>query len=294
MVEGLEMWQIKQRQGLPLDVKVVLTKLRIREWYEYYSGKVYVSFSGGKDSTILLHIVRELYPNVEAVFFDTGLEFPEIRSFVKDVDNVVWVKPKMNFVNVLQHYGYPIISKGQARALRDLRSSKSPILIEKSLGDGRFSISKKWRYLMIAPFPISEQCCDVMKIRPAHGYERMTGNHPILGTMAIDSTNRLRLYRTHGCNAFTMNRPISQPISFWTNDDIWLYIRKNNLLYSKIYDMGQTRTGCMFCLFGLHFERKPNRLDKIKETHPKIYNYMMDKLGFKTVLEWYPKRIYTQ
>ena len=93
---------LKMLQALPLDAKVLKTKQRIREWYRTFDGKVYVSFSGGKDSTVLLHIVRELYPEVEAVFVDTGLEYPEIREFVKSVDNVTWVRPSEKNPNRFQ------------------------------------------------------------------------------------------------------------------------------------------------------------------------------------------------
>ena len=90
----LELWQLRQRQGQPLDIKEQLTANRIKAYYEQLGGNVYVSFSGGKDSTVLLHQVRRMYPNVPAVFIDTGLEYPEIRDFVKTIDNVVWLKPK--------------------------------------------------------------------------------------------------------------------------------------------------------------------------------------------------------
>jgi 3'-phosphoadenosine 5'-phosphosulfate sulfotransferase (PAPS reductase)/FAD synthetase len=110
----MEIWQLKQLQSLPLEVKVEKTKKRICEWYEYWDGQVYVSFSGGKDSTVLLHIVRELYPDIPAVFCDTGLEYPEIRDFVKTIDNVIWLKPEMNFKEVIEKYGYPVISKAIA------------------------------------------------------------------------------------------------------------------------------------------------------------------------------------
>ena len=104
--------ELKMRQALPLESKVAMTKLRIREWvHEFGEDKVYVSFSGGKDSTVLLHIVREMYPNIPAVFSDTGLEYPEIRDFVKTFDNVIWVKPKMNFKQIINKYGYPFLSK---------------------------------------------------------------------------------------------------------------------------------------------------------------------------------------
>lgn len=102
---------MKLLQALPLNLKIAKTQNRIREWYNYYGGEVYVSFSGGKDSTVLLDIVRGLYPDIDAVYVDTGLEYPELRDFVKTIDNVTWLKPKKNFKSVIQEYGYPIVSK---------------------------------------------------------------------------------------------------------------------------------------------------------------------------------------
>ena len=99
-------------QAATLPVKISLTKQRLREWVEHYGlDKVFISFSGGKDSTVLLHIAREMYPSIKAVFFDTGLEYPEIREFVRSYENVDWVRPDMNFKDVIAKYGYPFISK---------------------------------------------------------------------------------------------------------------------------------------------------------------------------------------
>ena len=78
-----EIWELRQMQSLPLDIKVKMTQRRIMDWYNYWGGEVYVSFSGGKDSTVLLHIARELFPDIPAVFVNTGLEYPEIREFAK-------------------------------------------------------------------------------------------------------------------------------------------------------------------------------------------------------------------
>lgn len=92
-------------QSYPLSVKIEMTKHRIREWINRFGEDgVYISFSGGKDSTVLLDLVRKDYPNVEAAFVDTGLEYPEIREFVKQFDNVTWLKPKMNFKKVIEKY----------------------------------------------------------------------------------------------------------------------------------------------------------------------------------------------
>lgn len=106
------MSDLYQMQSLPLKAKIQMTRRRIEEWVnEYGEDGVYISFSGGKDSTVLLDIARKDYPDLKAVFVDTGLEYPEIRSFVKGFNNVDWIKPQMTFKQVIEKYGYPFISK---------------------------------------------------------------------------------------------------------------------------------------------------------------------------------------
>lgn len=114
--------ELRILQAYPLEMKIKKTQLRIREWVNYYGvDGVYVSFSGGKDSTVLLHIVREMYPDIEAVFVNTGLEYPEIQKFVKTFDNVTVLTPKMNFREVITKYGYPFISKEVAERVHNAR-----------------------------------------------------------------------------------------------------------------------------------------------------------------------------
>ena len=99
-------------QGMSLNDKVKMTKRRIQEWVdEYGEDGVYVSFSGGKDSTVLLTIARQMYPNMKACFVNTGLEYPEIVKFIKTFDNVDIIRPKMNFKKVIEKYGYPFFGK---------------------------------------------------------------------------------------------------------------------------------------------------------------------------------------
>ena len=294
-------------QHLSLDLKIIMTKSRIRQWYNEFSGDVYISFSGGKDSTVLLHLVRELYPEVPAVYVDTGLEYPEIRDFVKTIDNVTWLRPEMNFKEVILKYGYPIISKEQSAFIQEYRTTKSEKLKKIRLEGnkyGRGKISKKWRFLIDAPFLIGDKCCDIMKKNPAKKYEKETGLHPYIGTMAEESAQRKSNWIKYGCNAFEKTRPTSQPLSFWTEQDILQYIRDYNIDYAKevygsivedenglLHTTGCQRTGCEFCLYGAQCEKGKGRLERIKEMHPKRYEFIMrpvdeNGLGYREVVDY--------
>ena len=139
--------ELKLLQALPLELKIMRTQQRIREWVNHYGEDgVCVSFSGGKDSTVLLHIVRSLYPNIRAVFSDTGLEYPSIRDFVKTIPNVDWVKPELTFREIVFQYGYPLFSKEIAETIRYARKIV-PKMGEKSVwGGGEVSSSSATDY----------------------------------------------------------------------------------------------------------------------------------------------------
>ena len=84
-------------QGWSLEKKIKVSQMKILEWYKEYNGQVFTSFSGGKDSTVLLDLARQVCPDIPAVYVDTGLEYPELRDFVKTKDNVVWLRPRYPF-----------------------------------------------------------------------------------------------------------------------------------------------------------------------------------------------------
>jgi 3'-phosphoadenosine 5'-phosphosulfate sulfotransferase (PAPS reductase)/FAD synthetase len=294
---SVQTYQLQQRQSLPLTLKVMLTINRIQQWYEYYNGDVVVSFSGGKDSTVLLDLVRKRYPEVKAVFVDTGLEYPEIKDFVKTFENVDIIRPKHSYKQILEKYGYPVIHKRLSESIEKYRKAKSErhkqLLLNGIDQNGNKSpmtkIPKKWLYLLYAPYKISDKCCHYLKKEPLKRYQKQTGLYPIIGTMASDSNTRQLEYQKFGCNAFDKGK--SMPLSFWKEQDILQYIENNNItvceVYGKIID-GKfnkcQRTGCMFCAFGAHKEKEPNRYQRLAITHPKIYNYIITKLDYGRIL----------
>lgn len=117
--------RLAELQALPLERKIQITQARIIEWANHYNGNICVSFSGGKDSTVLLDLVRRVAPDTRAVFSNTGLEYAEIQRFVKSYDNVDIITPRMRFDQVISTYGYPLISKEVAEAIYYARRIRS-------------------------------------------------------------------------------------------------------------------------------------------------------------------------
>lgn len=316
-------YDLVQMQSLPLKYKIIMTKQRIKDWYDYWDGNVYVSISGGKDSQVLARIVKEMYPDVPLVFVNTGLEYDSVRLKGIELSDEV-LRPSMDFVSVITKYGYPVISKEVSLKVKETRSCPNGYASKSFNGKrtGRFDLSK-YKYLLDAPFRISHQCCDVMKKKPAKQYEKQNSLKPIIGTMAEESRARKTKWIQHGCNAFEQKRPTSQPLSFWTEQDILHYINQNNIDIAEIYgDIVYTdedgmfydnqlfkemmpltttkakRTGCVFCMFGI--TQEPERFLMLKEEEPNKYDYVMrggkfdnegmwiphNGLGYKFVIDW--------
>lgn len=291
---------------MSLDDKIKRTKQLIMEWYAQFDGKVYVSFSGGKDSTVLLHIARNTLgcSDIVGVFDDTGLEYPEIRDFVKQQENIIWIKPKKTFYQVVRDEGWPIISKEYSRYIYDLRNPNTCEKIRNirlnGTEKGHFKLPLKWRPLINSDFKISNRCCDIMKKGPLHKFDKETGMKPMIATMAEESSLRLVQYMKGDCNQYSVKNPVSKPMSFWSEQDVLQYIKRYNLQIASVYGdvveedgklctTGVHRTGCMFCMYGVHLEKSPNRFDQMKETHPQLYDYIMRKLNGEHVLNEYLK-----
>lgn len=290
------MQELYQWQALPLNIKVLMTAERIRNWVnEFGEDDVYLSFSGGKDSTVLGHIIREVcgYKNIPFVFVDVPTQYPELKEFAKTFDNLVILKPKISFAQVCEKYGFPMISKEVSNCVSSARKYvkyldsqksnntiltdsqpdrqtevpfayriadligidrradkenklftnlkmgnipsevlKSPIRVKQLFGVkcdefGSMYDRSKYLFMLNAPFEVSNQCCKVMKKQPMHQYHKDTGRVPITAQMASESKLRTSQWLQNGCNGFDLKIPTSNPMAFWTEQDVLLYIKEN-------------------------------------------------------------------
>lgn len=324
--------------ALPLEDKIVTSWEKIDQWYTAWGGQCYVSFSGGKDSTVLAYLVARYLASyrtppwpLNLVFVNTGLEYPEIQKFVNEYAdwlrkefphvtvNLVRLRPKMNITQVVTKYGYSIIGKDVAHRIETARrspDSRSAKLLRGEVlrSDGNKSIynCEKWGYLLTAPFLIADRCCGIMKKSPAKSYEHKANTRPITATMAEESLLRMQKWRQTGCNAFEGGRPLSKPMSFWTEQDVLHFLVERQIPYCGVYGdivasdgendydktlvdcplrcTGCQRTGCMFCGFGAHLEKGINRFQRMKLTHPKHYQFCIGGGAFDTDGLWKPTK----
>lgn len=276
--------------NLPLDVKIEKTKRLIQEAVEEFGlDHVYISYSGGKDSTVLSHIAKGLYPDILHIFANTTCEYPETIQHIQweaqaNNTNLITVLPITRdgkiwtFKKLVEHYGYPVFSKRVSNAIRTYQHALTPITKQHSIDYINRNFKKYDKYKELC---ISDKCCEILKKSPIQKKAKeLNMDCSILGILASESRQREQDWIKYGCNAFhkkTENQ--CRPLSFWTEKDILEYIDKYNVRISKLYELGYERNGCMYCAFGVHLENTPNRFQRLKITHPTQYTYLVRNFG---------------
>lgn len=296
-----------------LNQKIFHALELIDTYYHNFNGKVYIGFSGGKDSVVLKWLCDKFtdtagLPRIQCVFNNTTNELKEMLLFVKSFgDEIIWLRPKITFAQSLEKNGFPLVSKAQARFIYDVQNSKSEKLVNLRMNGRNIikngkevvypHISKKWKYLAEQKeIKITDMCCDVLKKNPVKKFEKESGLKPIIGVKALDSSLRMiTSVKNQNCNTYG-DRPVSRPINIFTDEDIWNIIKLNNIPYCKeVYDdyyndegqlvKGLDRTGCAYCAFGAHLEKEDeSRFKRLYQTDNNRYKSMMDKLGYRKAL----------
>lgn len=282
--------ELRRLQGMPYAWKLQHSIDMVQEFVEHEGqGGVYVSFSGGKDSLVLLHLVRSLYPDVPAVFANTGIEFPEQVQFVRSFRNVTEVHPVKHFPRIIKEDGIVFPSKEVAMYIRDARNGCRYAVnglqgLDSEGNRSRYkSRFRKWAYLMECGVKISPVCCELMKEMPLKNYERETGRSPFIGTRAEESFRRAVGWMRGGCNSLYGKRHKSTPLSLWMEQDVMQYISDNRIELSPMYRAGMRRTGCMFCPVPIAHGDMKNVM-YAKEHHPRFHAAIMEHHGLGDML----------
>lgn len=343
--------------------KVAVTQTKILEVCLRTNYKVAVSFSGGKDSAVLLDIVARCWAAdsdrsgntpLVVVFADTSNEFAGMRKFVKEyckfieakhgiVVDLHIVKGEKTYFEVLKDSGYPVGSKRISKQVQTIRKwlALSGVQwdgIKDNLDSGiesaeflrlfgappsvvlyltgikqnnepsrNYKLSKCWRPLIIAPFEVSPDCCEILKKAPMKIIQKELGLSPIIGEMAADGEQRRKSYLQTGCNAFKNGKAVSKPMGFWLEKDVLWYHERFQLPHfhsygdlvrdeetGELHFTGEQRTGCKLCLFGCQFKDRKAQFERLYETEPQMVDYAFRSreekgLGYREVLEYINK-----
>lgn len=275
--------ELHNRQQWTLAQKIDHSLGVIDQFIARMDGKVYLSFSGGKDSTVLLHLCEILKPDIKCVFVNTGCESVDVVRFVekmKAAHNIEVIRPKLTPRQVWAKYGFPLVSKDQAFKIDLVRKNPNSASAQKFMRDSnKFTISKCFRYLCDTEkckYHTSAVCCNKLKKDPCKRYEHESGLRPIVATMASESMLRETDYlRVGQCNKFDQGHEKSKPLSIWMEEDIWQFIRENNIEIAEIYAKGVDRTGCVGCGFGAQM-KDDRRLETFYRLYPKYYNMVLN------------------
>ena len=277
----MKLKELQERQSWSLEQKIDHSIGVIDQFYRIKKGQVYIGFSGGKDSTVLLWIARKIYPDIKAVFCNTRNEYPDIVKFVRNKknngENIEIIYPELTPGEVINMFGFPLISKSTSGIIGKCKRNPNGLTHLNYVvnRNSQFALPKKYMYLLDEPYMVDSKCCEYLKKKPFHKYQKETGLFPITGEMASESVMRTNTYLKIGqCNVYSGRRPVSRPLSIWLEQDIWDCIKKYKIEIADIYNKGANRTGCMFCGYGCQF-KDDNRLQLMYKNHPKFYQTCM-------------------
>jgi 3'-phosphoadenosine 5'-phosphosulfate sulfotransferase (PAPS reductase)/FAD synthetase len=286
--------QLKSMWAWPLEKKEAWSRAVIRKALATIENPS-VAFSAGKDSTVTLHLVREMKPDVNVIYGNTRIEFPECVKFAHRLRdewalNFHEALPEVSFWWVVKNYGWPLLGKNQGVGGVAHKSSREKFF--KRLIEENGELPKKYR--LQAAVPISSACCTFLKERPSIKIQKRLGVDGVfLGIMASESRRRMFNFLEHGEFYYPKTQKVWKvhPLAIWTDDDVWAYHRKHNVPYAALYDMGYTneygrfvshkRNGCMWC--GMDIKYPDNHLSIMRHTHPKAWRTAMIKMGLGEV-----------
>lgn len=257
---------------------------KIKQTIEKYGEEnFYLSFSGGKDSTVLSALLDMAVPGnkIPRVYANTGIELNMIRDFALEMqkkdDRIVVIRPSISIRQMLESDGYPFKSKEHARYVSkyqkdglNYKSVRAYLKLEPTLSGREIfrACPKKLKYQFTDEntLKISDACCFHMKEKPLTKWLK-ENNRPygITGIMRDEKGRRSK----SSCLAFKSNGELKffQPLVPITKEWEDWFIAEYNIEICDIYKSPYNfdRTGCKGCPFALHLQHE---LDVLEEFFP--------------------------
>ena len=269
------------------NLHIIQAKKRITDLCYKTTGDVYASFSGGKDSTIILELLKQcgLEGQVKAIFCDTGIELKATKDFVQWVSehwykNVEIIKPEFSFAETIKKHGKPALSKLKSKCIRTYQkdpSCKTSAYLFNRTGT-KFALADKNMHFIHPDFgiKISEHCCREMKKKPFAKYAKEHGISGYFTGMRM-SEGGAREFSYHRkketgnvCTTIKANGLVEKsPIIDWSDEMCDWFIREFNVPLSKAYtEYGYSRTGCFLCPYNRNLKQD---LETLKVFEPPAY-----------------------
>lgn len=244
--------------------------------YQYGEENFYISYSGGKDSTILSWLIDKAIPtnNIPRVYADTGIELNIIKNFVYNKalndERIIIIKPSKNIKETLEKNGYPFKSKGHSAALNRFQRKGKITSVKQYLGEREDKkpwvkgCPKKLKYQFTEDFniKISDKCCIELKEKPLEEWKKTNNKkYAIVGIRTAEGGRRFNAK----CLAFRGDKlKAFQPLVPVTDDfENWI-IEKYNIEICDIYKPPYNfkRTGCKGCPFNITLQKELDTLEK--------------------------------
>lgn len=295
---------VKQKQ--PYWFKKRYAEIRAREFVQMCNahGKNYHVSVGGLDSITLLVFLRSIGIDCPAISV-SSLEDKSIQKIHKEL-GVISLKPAKRKdgtyytkQNILQEFGFPVISKEKAKQINILKNPTDKNIISQKkylygIRDNgsysQFKLPEKWIKLFVDEnpnFKVSDKCCRYLKEKPCEDWEKSNNSVPFLGLMASEGGRREMALKIHGCNYWGSKKIRSCPFAIFTKQDLLqlsielgvpvpeIYGEIKRDCNGTLYTTGEQRTGCSICGFGIQLEKRPHRFDRMHERNIQEWDFWM-------------------
>jgi 3'-phosphoadenosine 5'-phosphosulfate sulfotransferase (PAPS reductase)/FAD synthetase len=274
-------------QREPLNRKIDFA-LRVMERAQQTPANWALSFSAGRDSTVLSHLAVEVMGwKLPHVMSNTRMEHAETlrqagrwRTWLSERGTELHtVYPDRRPGEVWTELGLPLFSKEYASKVRQFQNTGNERHLDRLPDDLRAQAKQ----LSDAGIKATEQCCDALKKDPMHAWDARNGiTGHLHGVRAEESRSRRMIFLQQGAlyHSTRHKQWLSAPLIHWTREDIDTYIARN-----KIPIEFTERTGCVTCMFGAHLSRGMNALEKLHRENPKMWNEALDGWKYRDALD---------